>query len=393
MNLENKKIKIGYILNSTTIGGAEINLLNFLKLSKNKSLEHHLIFFNREDNEKGDLFPEFNRLKIDIYDLKAKNKLDITALIRLHRYLKKKKIDIIHSQLPYSNIIAKIIGKLNGKIVINTEVNTKKDISKGFTKITVFIDKITFFLADFIICNAKAVEKSFFSKKESTEYSKNILLKRKHATIYYGLDIESIKEKIKKHSIKTIKKELNIKNDEIIISNIGSLTKQKGQKNLILAIKKLKEKYNIKCFIVGDGILRKDLELLIKSLNLNNNVELLGYRKNILSILKITDIFVFPSLWEGLPNTLLNVAIAEIPMIASDLPGIKEIIKNNESGFIVPINNVKILAKSIENLITNKSLQKKFIKNANLIIKKRFDMRKTVKNLEEIYCELYRKRI
>ena len=59
----------------------------------------------------------------------------------------------------------------------------------------------------------------------------------------------------------------------------------------------------------------------------------------------------------------------------------------------MPINNVKILAKSIENLITNKSLQKKFIKNANLIIKKRFDMRKTVKNLEEIYCELYRKRI
>ena len=107
--------------------------------------------------------------------------------------------------------------------------------------------------------------------------------------------------------------------NSFVFINIGRLTEAKGQWFLIRSFKEVVEKYpNAKLIILGEGELKEKLQDLINKLNLQNNVHLLGMQKNPFKFLKHSNCFVFPSLWEGLPNTVIEALSLNIPIISAD---------------------------------------------------------------------------
>lgn len=152
-----------------------------------------------------------------------------------------------------------------------------------------------------------------------------------------------------------------------IITCVGRLEAQKNQKYLIKLFSELPNNEWILQF-VGDGSLRKELEEYVKFLNLEQKVNFLGIRKDIQYILSESTIFVFPSLWEGFPNALLEAMAVGVPCISNNCnTGPSEIIQDGVDGFLVEVNNEEDFKNKLLLLMTNIELRNGFSNNAKKI--------------------------
>lgn len=164
----------------------------------------------------------------------------------------------------------------------------------------------------------------------------------------------------------------NIKKEKIIL-NVGRLVDEKGQKYLLEAFSKLNLQ-DWKLVILGDGPLRKDLENLILTLGLTNNVVLPGAVNNIDEWFAKSSIFAFTSISEGFPNALIEAMAAGLPCVSFDCEaGPGDIIENGINGFLVEERNISELVEKIQSLIDDPILSEKISKNA-INVRERYNL-------------------
>lgn len=135
---------------------------------------------------------------------------------------------------------------------------------------------------------------------------------------------------------------------DIFVITIGRLVYEKGHEFLIKAMSKVVDlNMNVKVYICGSGPLYNDLNRQIKDLNLEENVKLIGYTENLTKLLASADIFVLPSRWEGLPIALLEAMMAGLPIIATRVSGVEEVVNDQIHGLLVPTEDTDALAQAI----------------------------------------------
>ena len=307
-------MKIQFLINSLTSGGAErvaVNLLN--ELSKKK---YSIFLYTLEKSKQYSIYNNITYESLSNLPTKPRNFLKILYLpIIIIRYILetiRNNPNVFISFLELSNFINIFVGKilLNKKVIISVRTN----LLVRYPRKTIYGKIYNFFINHLYQKTDKVV---VVSKK-----IKNILVnyynipKGKIEVIYNPINIQKYlklsKEPMEERYYKIFK-------DAFVFINIGRLTEAKGQWFLIRSFKKVVEKYpNSKLIILGEGELKKNLKNLIKKLKLENNVFLLGIQKNPFKFLKNSDCFVFPSLWEGLPNVLIEALIFNIPIISTD---------------------------------------------------------------------------
>lgn len=172
-----------------------------------------------------------------------------------------------------------------------------------------------------------------------------------------------------------------------IVGTVGEFTKNKGHEYLIEAIKKIPRKIRPLTIIIGWGENQKKLEAQIKTAELEKNILLLTDISPATPYFKIFDIFVLPSLKEGLPFTLLEAGLTELPVIATNVGGNPEIIENKKTGILIPPADSKILADAIESLMENGGMRKELAKNLHEKILKEFSFEKMLEQTIKIYKE------
>lgn len=196
-----------------------------------------------------------------------------------------------------------------------------------------------------------------------------------------GIDIKKFDNR--KINISKKREELHLSNSDIILLSVGELIKRKNHKVVIEAIAKIKNP-NVKYLICGSGKLEQKLKKLIKKLNVEQQVFLLGYRNDIFEICSISDIFIFPSLQEGLPVALMESMACCLPVIASNIRGNRDLICEGKGGFLVSPKSSCFFKSSICYLVQDKTLQKKMGKYNHEIIKK-YSLEHSLKQMEKIY--------
>ncbi|CAB3290109.1 Glycosyl transferase group 1 [Methanocaldococcus lauensis] len=305
-------MKIQFLINSLTSGGAErvaVNLFN------NLSKEHSIYFYTILK----DKYYKLNKnIKYESLTIISENNgnilffiaITISFFIYLFKTLKNKP-DLLISFLEISNFLNIMAGKLvKTKTIISVRTNPLLMYPNNtlYGKYHNLLIKLLYPRADKVIVVSKEIE--------------NILIKcykipkGNIKTIYNPHDI-NLYLKLSKEPFEDVYKELF--EDSFVFINIGRLTEAKGQWFLIRAFKKVVDNYpNTKLIILGEGELRGKLEELINKLNLQNNVYLLGLQSNPFKFLKHSHCFVFPSLWEGFPNVLVESLSLNIPVISTD---------------------------------------------------------------------------
>jgi glycosyltransferase involved in cell wall biosynthesis len=302
-------------------------------------------------------------LKIPFFILEIFKIYFIWNLINLILLLIKTKPDIIHVNnggYPGSktcNIIV-IANYLIGNSKIIYQINNQALAQKNYLnkKYDEFIDKkVTFFITASIMAKNDLIKKRHFTPNKILLINNCVYLP------------EITKTKL------DITKELKIPNDSYLIVQVGFLTDRKGQKFIINAIHNIiKNKNELKdkiyCLLIGDGENEKLLNKQIIELNLSKNILLLGYKNNSEDYINASDLFVLPSIKnEDMPLVLLSALGYGKPILASDLAGISQVIKNNFNGILVNPNDKNFeheLSKEIMRIYNDKNLHLLLSSNA-----------------------------
>ena len=301
-------------------------------------------------------------IKATIIPLQMKQSYDVIAIYNLYKVVKKYNIDIISTHSGKDAWLGSIIGKLTGtKVVRVRHLQTPINSTASYN------------LSTKVVTVSKQVKK--YLKERGVKEEKLL-------TIYTGVDTN----KFKPQKEKSLKKELNLNNETIIIGIVAVLREAKRHKDLIEAISQIHG--DIKLIIVGSGPQEENIKKIIDTKNLKDKVIMLGHREDIKDLLPSFDIFVLPSNMEALGTSLLEASSCGIPCIGSKVGGIPECIIDNETGFLFENQNVKELKEKLEKLIFNKDLRIRFGKSARELIEKNFSVSSMVKKTEDLYESL-----
>ncbi len=158
------------------------------------------------------------------------------------------------------------------------------------------------------------------------------------------------------------------------------------------AVGKIKEKYNIRCVVVGTGRHENDIKELAEKSGVSGITDFLGLRRNVADLLSAMDVFVLPSFQEGFSNALIEAMAMECPVIASDIPGNDEAFINGKQGIFVQPGNSSALADAIEQLYKDKESRLKISVEARKSIEEQFSIKKHVEKMENLYLNLLKKK-
>jgi len=184
-----------------------------------------------------------------------------------------------------------------------------------------------------------------------------------------------------------LRQQLGIPKNSFIIGNVARIVRSKGHCYLIGVAQEISKKIkNFKFLIVGEGPSRKvrQLKKIIRQSGLGSNFIFVGFQKNPQDFYKIMDIFVFPSEAENLPLTVLEAMSTGIPVVAFDVGGLSEIIKDKDNGFLVPKGDILQLSKIVVLLFKNPNLRVKIGEKARDAIEKNFVQKITFSKIKYI---------
>lgn len=275
---------------------------------------------------------------------------NIRAYKELKNIIDKGEYDIVHCHTPVAGVLTRIAARKarsNGTKVIYTAHGFQ--FYKGGKKkdwiIFYPVEKICSFFTDVLIA----------INGEDYELARHKFSKKLHIEFVKGVGIEIEKFKSSNLDLKKKRLSLGLAEGKKVILSVGELTRNKNQIEVLRALKEIDDIRNIKYLIVGDGENRHELEEYIGENNLNEHVALLGYRTDVNELYKISDLFIMPSIREGLPVALMEAIASGINVIASNIRGNRDLLDVDslyESGNIIDLKNKiqsNLISKPCEN--------------------------------------------
>lgn len=374
--------KILLYTDTPIVGGAEIQMFLLAKFLNKEKFQPILACSNFKELDRW--CENFEKEGIKVIRLKVKNKHDIKHYFQLKKILREEKIDILHLHVwnPASCRYGYLAGGNRNVTIITTEHDPFK-LGSFKTLVKKFLLKNASKIVTVSKDNAKLIEKLYPEQKN------------KITTIHNGIDTtwwHSQLLRFTEEDRRKIKEELfEAKENTLIVCSIAALHERKGLKYLIETMPTIvKEFTNTKLIIVGDGQQRNELENLISKLELENHVKLLGQQKETPKILKSSDIFVLPSLREAFGLVNLEAMLTPLPVVASKVGGIPEVIEDGKTGILVEEANTDELVKALSCLINSPEKRKKFALAGQKRVTEKFTAEKMAQEYEKVYESLDR---
>jgi glycosyltransferase involved in cell wall biosynthesis len=309
---------------------------------------------------------EFERSPLNIKNYKA--------LKKLYKLQEKEKYDIVYCQQPVGGMMGRLVSKKFKIPCIYTAHGFH--FFKGNSKIKNFIFRnVEKYLAKYTDALITINDEDFNACREWKA-------KRKYKISGIGFDFNKYEKAL---SNREIKKELNI-SDEFVILTVAEFIKRKNYDTMLKTIAKLKDE-NIKFLVCGTGRDKLIIEEQIKNLNIEDKVQLLGYRKDINNLMTISNAFFLPSHQEGLTLSIIEALNFGLPVVTSDVRGNKDLVDDGVGGFVCDQNDYNAFAEKFKLLIKDANLCKS-MSVVNLKNAKKYDIDNVKKELEKIYMEM-----
>ncbi len=316
-------------------------------------------------------------VRVKNFDLKTL--VDMRIILRLVRYIKQNKIDIVETAVFPSDVYGRISARLaNVPIIISTMHRVEDHKQEAIYRALFFVDTFTMALTTKIIAVSEAV-KNYLISWHKVKPDKIKVIYNGIDTPKYDVDLD-IKEEYRG--------KLNLRHSTLTVAFIGRLVELKGVNYFLEAaasvIKSCKE---VQFVVAGDGPLMKRLLKQAANLGISRYVHFIGFREDIPQILSIIDILVVPSLFEGLPLTILEAMHAGKPIIATRVGGIPEAIKDRDTGILVSPRDCDALSRGILELLKDPEKRKEMGEKGKQRAMQHFDVERMVKEYTGLYDE------
>ena len=372
-----QKINILFVLPNFDTGGSEKLVIDIIKnLDKEKFNPVLAVFFT------GNYEKEFLKLGYPFYVIhRDKISSKLSTFFFLKNIVQKHHIHVVNTHHTSPLIQGLLPFKIFSQTaLIHTEHSRLADDKRIHAK-AIFLEKLFLKKVDVALGISKGVCDFYIHE---LGVSKN-----KVRMIRNGIDIQRFD--LKGFDAVKYREKLGFKKEECLIGMFGNFRVEKNQKNLVEAMKFIKNKENVRLVLCGSGPTEKDIKALIKQLNLSDYVSLLGMRLDIPELMNILDIYCLPSFFEGLPLSLLEAMSAKKPVVATNVTGNNEVIEHQKTGILVQPNSPESLAVALDELIADKNLRLELGEKGYQHCVKEFSFQKMMMAYEELFEEVVTK--
>ena len=373
-----KKIKLLHVITHLPIGGAQDNTLYTVELLNKDKYDISL-----SCNLNGELVSRAKKVKhLKLYDVPSLRREvsiinDIRAFLYLYKLIKKENFTIIHTHSSKAGFLGRIAAMLNKTpIVIHTIHGFAfHDYMNSFKKnIFIYLEKLS----------AKwthgLVTVSNLNKKKVVDLGIAPIEKLKN--IYSGIDLTLfINEKNDQ-----FRKELNLDSSHLLLGSVGRLSNQKDPITMIEAFCIVIKRFpNAHLTLVGEGELRDEILIKIDQLQLNGRVHLTGNKNNPWKIYHSLDLFIMSSIYEGLGRSITEALSCGVPVVCTSVEGVPEIVRDNETGILVPPKDPSALATGIIKSLNDMDNARKMAEEGRKFVNENFDVKKMVDDIDTLY--------
>jgi glycosyltransferase involved in cell wall biosynthesis len=364
-----KKLHLMQITHDLDFGGLQQVVVNICKTIDRNRFDVSVLCLRKL----GVFVAEVEKLGIKVILLPQKNNgTDYFSFLKVAKILRQEKIDIIHTHNTQPFIDGTIGSLMSG---IKTIVHT--DHSRNFP------DKRRYMFAEWLMSHFvyKVVGVSEYTSNNLIKYEK--ISPKKVITIPNGIDSSRFNIDIDKEKKK---KELGIQKDGPVIGLGVRLTEQKGITYLLKAMPEIIRHFpDITLLIAGEGPLEEKLKKEAVDLEIEQNVIFAGPRLDMPELLKLFDLYVMPSLWEGLPMVLLEAMAAGCPIVATNVGGNYMAITHGENGSLIEPGNPRKLAFEIIKVLEDDRLRNTYREKGKEIFALKFSAEKMTRQYERLY--------
>jgi len=287
----------------------------------------------------------------------------------------KRKYDIVQTSLFYANFHGRIAAKLSKvPIIIAEEHDTLyewKDLHPSF----ILADRLLAKFTDRIITCSKKV-RDYTVRQEKIPMNK--FLPILNCIDPWKFDVHDSKVQLRR--------DYGFCEDDRVVGIVGTISEKKGHRYLIEAMTEVVNTFNnCKLLVIGDGPLKEDLKERVKELNLGKNINFVGITRDIPKLLNMMDLFILPSLWEGLPISILEAMYMGLPIVATNIDGFSECVVHGETGILVPPRNPGKLSEAMIGFLKDRELATRIGAAGRKMALENFTPERYIEELENLY--------
>jgi glycosyltransferase involved in cell wall biosynthesis len=368
-------LKLLHIQKAEIVAGCENHLLTLLPSLHDRGYSITMLALTPPDRSENPFVQAMRSRGIPTATLPIRGRLDWELLPNLVRFIRKGRYDCVHTHL----IHADFYGGLAAKLAHIPYICSTRHNDDAFRRHPLMRQLLHWHSQCFheVICISNYV-------KQFTQTVEGVL-SDKLTVIPYGFSV------LEKSDDRTWRSQMGWTEETPVLGNVARLTAQKGQHVLLQAMPLVLQHFpNTRLVMVGDGELRLSLQQLATELDLTNHVHFLGYQANAAAFMANFDLLVHPSAWEGFGLVLLEAMAAKLPIVATEVSAIPEIVQSGETGLLVPPENPVALAQAICQMLDDRAVAQKMGLAGYQRLQQHFTVQAMVDRTSQLYQQLQR---
>ena len=321
----------------------------------------------------GRLWEQATAAGIRCHPIRIRNAIDLAAGVKLRAILKRERYDVVHFHTSRAHSMAPLARGFGSTLVVTRRMDYRPN--------RVFAPYLYNRAVDGVVAISGGVADSLAAAG----------VERRHITVVHsGVDCERFRAPTPQERADA-RTALNIADGEFVISAVGALEQRKGHRYLIAAIGAIAASGKFRCFIVGQGLIGRVLQDEIAVIRNLGRIKLLGRVDDVRGLLWASDAFAMPSLKEGLGVAALEAMASGLPVIASDVGGLREVVEDDRTGIIVPPANPEKIASAIKRLAESPELRSQMSAAARSRVVENYSMEQMAARTLALYRECVRK--
>ncbi len=367
-------VKIIHVSKMTGIAGAERHLLHLVAGLRDAGLDAEILVLTPPNDPLESFFAQAEARSIPTHQMPIRADLALTLLPRLRRFFRSRRCDIVHTHLIHADLYGALAARWAGvPHVVTSRHNDDRFRRRAPIRL---LNRWLWGRVDHGIAISNWVRR-FSIDIESAPPSKI-------TTVHYGLDPDSIQ--VEADARADLAAELGLHTSAPLVGTVCRLTPQKGVHHALRAFWYVAKAYPAAHFLVtGDGPERPELEMLIYGLGLEDRVHFLGWRENPHAIIAALDVLLVPSLWEGFGMVLLEAMAQRVPIIASKVSAIPEIVINGKTGLLCPPGDEDAFASALSLFLEDPYLAREMGAQGRARLESQFTTARMVEGTRMVY--------